>query len=153
MLTYAPLLEMTDEEIDAMFRTNVIGTLRLSRLVGADMAARSRGRIIVITSLAAREVYRFGVIYCATKHALAAIATGLRLELQSQGVRVHEIAPGMVATQLRDNIAHPQARAMIAKRKYAPLTAEEVADVVVYTATAAPNLCPDLIELRPQGAA
>lgn len=152
-LTYAPLLEITDEEIDAMFRTNVMATLRLSRLVGANMAARGRGQIIVVTSLAAREVYRFGVIYCATKHALTAITSGLRIELQSNGVRVHEIAPGMVATGMRDRVSHPQVLAAISTRKYDPLTADEVADTIVYAATAAPNLCPDLIELRPRGAA
>jgi 3-hydroxy acid dehydrogenase/malonic semialdehyde reductase len=153
ILAYAPLLDMTDEEIDAMFRTNVFGTLRLSRLVGANMAARGRGQIIMITSLAAREVYRFGVIYCATKHALTAITSGLRIELQEHGIKVHEIAPGMVATGMRDRISHPQVLAAISTRNYQPLTAEEVADVVVYAATAAPNLCPDLIELRPRGAA
>ncbi len=152
-LTYAPLLDMTDDEIDAMFRTNVIATLRLSRLVGANMAARGSGQIIMITSLAAREVYRFGVVYCATKHALTAITTGLRIELQSQGIKVHEIAPGMVATAMRDNISHPAVLAAISGRKFEPLTAEEVADAVIYAATVAPNLCPDLIELRPRGAA
>jgi NADP-dependent 3-hydroxy acid dehydrogenase YdfG len=152
-LTYAPLMDITDDEIDAMFRTNVIGTLRLSRLVAANMASRGRGQIVMITSLAAREVYRFGVIYCATKHALTAIASGLRIELQSHGIKVHEIAPGMVATGMRNNITHPQVLAAIAGRKFEPLTAEEVADTVVFTVTAAPNLCPDLIELRPRGAA
>jgi NADP-dependent 3-hydroxy acid dehydrogenase YdfG len=151
-LTYAPLLDMTDEEIDAMFRTNVIGTLRLSRLVGANMASRGRGQIIMITSLAAREVYRFGVVYCATKHALTAITIGLRIELQTHGVKVHEIAPGMVATGMRDRINHPEVLAAVSTRKYEPLTADDVADAVVFAATAAPNLCPDLIELRPRGA-
>ena len=151
-LTYAPLLDLTDDEIDAMFRTNVIGTLRLSQLVGANMVARGRGQIIMITSLARREVYRFGVIYAATKHALTAITSGLRIELQGHGIKVHEIAPGMVATAMRDNITHPAVLATISERKYQPLTAEEVADTVVFAATAAPNLCPDLIELRPQGA-
>jgi NADP-dependent 3-hydroxy acid dehydrogenase YdfG len=152
-LTYAPLLDMTDDEIDAMFRTNVISTLRLSRLVGANMASRGRGQIIMITSLAAREVYRFGVVYCATKHALSAITTGLRIELQERGVKVHEIAPGMVATGMRDRISHPEVLAAVSTRKYEPLTADEVADAVLYVATAAPNLCLDLIELRPCGAA
>jgi NADP-dependent 3-hydroxy acid dehydrogenase YdfG len=152
-LTYAPLLDMTDEEIDAMFRTNVLGTLRLSRFVASNMVARGTGQIIMITSLAAREVYRFGVVYCATKHALTAITSGLRLELQAHGIKVHEIAPGMVATAMRDNITHPAVLAAVSGRKYEPLTADEVAEAVVYAATAAPNLCPDLIELRPRGAA
>lgn len=152
-LTYAPLLDMTDDEIDAMFRTNVIAALRISRLIGANMASRGRGQIIMITSLAAREVYRFGVVYCATKHALTAITTGLRIELQTHGVKVHEIAPGMVATGMRDRISHPDVLAAVSARNYEPLTADEVADAVVYVATAASNLCPDLIELRSRGAA
>lgn len=152
-LTYAPLLDLTDEECDAMFNTNVMAPLRLTRSVAKNMAAKRQGQIIMITSLAAREVYRLGVIYCATKHALTAITTGLRIELQEHGVKVHEIAPGMVATGMRDRISHPEALAAVSKRSYDPLTAEDVANAVVYAVTAAPNLCPDLIELRPRGAA
>src|SRR5260221_228520 len=96
ILKYAPFLEMTDEDCEAMFRTNVLAAFRISRLVARSMVRRGHGHIIVMTSIAAREVYQLGLIYCATKHALSAMARGLRIELQSQGIRVTEVAPGMV---------------------------------------------------------
>jgi NADP-dependent 3-hydroxy acid dehydrogenase YdfG len=153
VLKYAPLLEMTDADIEAMFRTNVLASFRITLAVARSMSARRRGHIIVMTSIAAREVYPLGVIYCATKHALSAFARGLRLELQGFGIKVTEIAPGMVDTQIRATSTHPRVLEAVKVRKFEALTAAETAEAVVYAAQAAPNCCADLIELRPQGAA
>ena len=89
----------------------------------------------------------------ATKHALSAMARGLRMELQSHGIKVTEIAPGMVDTHIRDSIDHPRVLEALKARKFSGLSPEEVAEAVVYAAQAAPNLCPDFIELRPRGSA
>ena len=153
ILKNAPFLEMTDEDCEAMFRTNVLAAFRISRLVAQSMVRRGRGHIIVMTSIAAREVYQLGLIYCATKHALSAMARGLRIELQSQGIKVTEIAPGMVDTGIRATSDHPRVLEAIQKRRFEPLTSEQVAEAVVFAAQAAPNCCPDLIELRPRGSA
>ena len=153
VLKYAPLMDMTDADCEWMFRTNVLATLRVSQAVAKSMIERRRGHIIVMTSIAAREVYQLGVIYCATKHALSAIARGLRIELQGHGIKVTEIAPGMVDTEIRLGSDHPQVIAALNARKFDPLTPEEVADAVVFAAQAAPNCCPDFIELRPKGSA
>jgi NADP-dependent 3-hydroxy acid dehydrogenase YdfG len=153
ILKYAPFLEMSDEDCEAMFRTNVLAAFRISRLVARSMVRRGHGHIIVMTSIAAREVYQLGLIYCATKHALSAMARGLRIELQSQGIRVTEVAPGMVDTGIRATSDHPRVLEAIQKRKFSPLTSEEVAEAVLFAAQAAPNCCPDLIELRPRGSA
>ena len=153
VLKYAPLMDMTDGEVEAMFRTNVLAAFRVTHAVARSMMQRRRGHIIVMTSIAAREVYPLGVIYCATKHALSAMARGLRIELQSQGIRVTEVAPGMVDTGIRATSDHPRVLEAIQKRKFSPLTSEEVAEAVLYAAQAAPNCCPDLIELRPRGSA
>jgi 3-hydroxy acid dehydrogenase/malonic semialdehyde reductase len=153
ILKYAPLMDMTDADVDAMFRTNVLAAFRIAHAVARSMMARRRGHIIVMTSIAAREVYPFGVIYCATKHALSAITRGLRLELQGHGIKVTEIAPGTVDTEIRATSDHPRVLEALKMRRYEGLTSEEVAEAVVYAASAAPNCCPDLIELRPQGAA
>jgi NADP-dependent 3-hydroxy acid dehydrogenase YdfG len=153
ILKYAPLLDMSDDECEAMFRTNVLATFRITRAVAKSMVQSRRGHIIVMSSIAAREVYQLGVIYCATKHALSAITRGLRIELQGHGIKVTEIAPGMVDTGIRATSDHPRVLEALKSRKFSPLTSEEVADVVVYAAQAAPNCCPDLIELRPRGAA
>jgi NADP-dependent 3-hydroxy acid dehydrogenase YdfG len=153
ILKYAPFLEMSDEDCEAMFQTNVLASFRISRLVAQNMVRRGRGHIIVMTSIAAREVYQFGLIYCATKHALSAMARGLRIELQSQGIKVTEIAPGMVDTQIRHTTDHPRVLDAFKARRFSALSAEEVAEAVIYAAQAAPNLSPDFIELRPRGSA
>jgi len=153
VLKYAPLMAMTEADCEAMFRTNVLASFRVILAVARSMAARRRGHIIVMSSIAAREVYRLGVIYCTTKHALSAFARGLRIELQGDGIKVTEIAPGMVDTGIRATSDHPSVVEAVKARKFEALTSEEVAEAVVYAATATPNCCPDLIELRPQGSA
>lgn len=149
----APILEMIDADCEAMFRINVLAAFRIAQMVARPMAARGRGHIIMMSSIAARDVYQFFAIYAATKHAFSAIARGLRIELQGHGIKVTEIAPGMVDTAIRDSSDHPRVLEALKARKYRPLTPEDVAEAVVFAASAAPNCCPDLIELRPQGAA
>jgi 3-hydroxy acid dehydrogenase/malonic semialdehyde reductase len=153
ILTYAPLMDMTFDETEAMFETNVMASFRVMQTVAKSMIERKRGHIIVITSIAAREVYRLGVVYCMTKHALSALARGMRIELQGFGIKVTEIAPGMVDTEIRATSNHPSVIAAVNARRFSALTAQEVADAVVYAAQATPNLCPDLIELRPLNSA
>jgi NADP-dependent 3-hydroxy acid dehydrogenase YdfG len=153
ILTYAPLMDMTFDETEAMFRTNVLASYRVTHAIARSMMERRRGHIIVMTSIAAREVYRLGVIYCATKHALSAIARGLRLELQDYGIKVTEIAPGMVDTDIRATSTHPRVLEALKVRKFSALTPQEVADAVVFAARSEPNCCPDLVELRPLGSA
>jgi NADP-dependent 3-hydroxy acid dehydrogenase YdfG len=153
ILKYAPLMDLTDTDCEDMFRTNVLASFRITMAVARSMARLRRGHIIIMTSIAAREVYRLGVIYCATKHALSAFARGLRIELQGCGIKVTEIAPGMVDTDIRAGSDHPSVIEAVEARKFEALTPAEVADAVVYAAKAAPNCCPDLIELRPQGSA
>jgi NADP-dependent 3-hydroxy acid dehydrogenase YdfG len=153
VLKYAPLMDMTDADCEDMFRTNVLASFRITHRVAKSMMERRRGHIIVMTSIAAREVYRLGVIYCATKHALSAFARGLRIELQGHGIKVTEIAPGMVDTEIRASSDHPSVLEAVKARKFEALTSAEVAEAVVYAAEATPNCCPDLIELRPQGSA
>ena len=153
VLKYAPIMDMTDADCEGMFRTNVLAALRITQAVAKSMIERRRGHIVIMSSIAAREVYQLGVIYCATKHALSAITRGLRIELQSHGIKVTEIAPGMVDTDIRASSDHPRFVAALKARTFDPLTPEEVAEAVVFAAQAAPNCCPDLIELRPRGSA
>jgi 3-hydroxy acid dehydrogenase/malonic semialdehyde reductase len=151
ILNYAPLLEITPADCEAMFRTNVLAALRVAQVIGAAMAARRRGHMIVITSGAARQVPKNAVVYSATKHALAAITKGLQLELQPYGIKVSEVSPGMVDTGIRDVITHPDVLAAIRSRSYAPLSVDDVAAAVVFVATASPNCLTELLDVRPQG--
>lgn len=151
-LIYAPVLEITPEQCAGMFTTNVVAAFAVARELGKRMAERKRGHMVFITSGAARNVGQFAVVYAATKHALSALAKGFRLELKGAGIKVSEIAPGMVDTDIRKASTHPAVLASIAARKFGPITAQDVADAVVYAVTASEGCCPDLVEIRPKDA-
>jgi NADP-dependent 3-hydroxy acid dehydrogenase YdfG len=151
-LVYAPVLEITPEQCEAMLRTNVIAAFALAREIGRRMVERRRGHMVFITSGAARNVQTFGVVYAATKHALSAFAKGFRLELKGAGIKVSEIAPGMVDTEMRKGITHPEVLKSLAARKFKPISPQDVADAVVFAVTASAGCSPDLIEIRPKDA-
>lgn len=151
-LIYAPVLEIRPEDLEAMLRTNVVAAFALARDIGRRMAERKRGHLVFISSGAARNVQQFGVAYAATKHALSALAKGFRLELKAAGVKVSEIAPGMVDTEMRKNITHPDVLKSLAGRKFKPISAQDVAEAVLFAVTAAEGCSADLIELRPRDA-
>lgn len=102
--------DITDEDVDVMFQTNVLGLIHLTQVVVRDLKTRDSGMIINLGSVAGVEPYaggesREGVtdgagsIYCATKHAVNAFSGSLRRELVSHNIRVAEILPGMVETE------------------------------------------------------
>src|SRR5258708_24033683 len=80
VLKYAPLMDMTDADCEDMFRTNVLASFRVTLAVARSMAARRRGHIIVMTSIAAREVYRPGGIQLATQPPLAGLHRGVPVQ-------------------------------------------------------------------------
>jgi NADP-dependent 3-hydroxy acid dehydrogenase YdfG len=149
VLTYAPFVELTDAQNEAMFQVNVLASIRICQRVAKGMAARKSGHIVMMTSLSARNINRFSAVYGATKHAMAAITKGLRLELGSSGLKVTEVAPGMVDTDIRKGNTNAEVVKAVAARTYAPLSPDDVAQAVIYAVCTSPNCCPDLIELRP----
>lgn len=151
-LVYAPLLDITPEQCEAMFRTNVVAAFAIAREMGRRMVERKRGHQVFVTSGSARNVQQFGVVYAATKHALSAFAKGFRLELKAAGIKVSEVAPGMVDTEMRKHITHPEVLKSLASRKFKPISAQDVAEAVLYALTAAEGASVDLIEIRPKDA-
>lgn len=150
VLTYAPILEIQPDDYVAMFNTNVFATLALTQAIAQGMLARGRGHLIMVTSTGAREVFAFAGAYCASKHAIAAITRSLRLELQPKGIRVSEVAPGLVDTNIRKNNSHPEVLAAQEQRKTVPLTVEDVAKTITHVALSQVlSGSIDLIELRP----
>ena len=101
----------------AAWELNVHAMLVLSQGIARGMAERGSGHIINISSILARQVYPLTMFYAATKHATAAITRGMRIELAEHGVRVTEIAPGLVDTELMDRPDHPAVTAAYAKRQ------------------------------------
>ncbi|KAM5342287.1 hypothetical protein ACJ41O_013253 [Fusarium nematophilum] len=89
-IPYSP----ADDDINVMIQTNVIGLIRLTQLVVREMKKQGSGTIINLGSIAGREAYPGGSIYCATKHAVAAFSSSLMKELVNTPIRVCEIQPG-----------------------------------------------------------
>jgi NADP-dependent 3-hydroxy acid dehydrogenase YdfG len=152
ILTYAPFLDLPPERMEAMVRTNLLAPMRLTQLIARGMAARGSGHVIMITSGAARTAVPLGSVYCATKHALSALGRVLRIELQGLGIRVSEVAPGTVETDIRQSSTHPAFLAKMKARRFTGLSAEDVAAAVVYVATTPEHVSPQLIEFKSRDA-
>jgi NADP-dependent 3-hydroxy acid dehydrogenase YdfG len=125
------------DDWDEMIDTNVKGVLYVDRAVVPLLVARGRGTVIHLGSIAGRQLYPGGNVYCASKHAVRALNEGLRLDLLGTGVRVATVDPGMVAeTDFSLVRFHGDAeRAAAVYRGLTPLTPEDVAEVIVYIAS------------------
>lgn len=147
-----PVVDADPDEWRQMYEVNVIGALRMSQALLPALAASGRGHIVVMGSTAGRVVYEGGGGYAAAKHAEAALAGTLRLELNGQPVRVTEIAPGMVATD-EFSLTRFRGDAARAAKVYegvdAPLTAEDIADCVAWCVTRPAHVDVDLLVVRP----
>jgi 3-hydroxy acid dehydrogenase/malonic semialdehyde reductase len=121
---------------EEMIDTNVKGLLYVSRAVLPGMVTRGRGHVINIGSIAGREVYPGGNVYCATKSAVGAITKGMRFDLNGTGVRVSTVDPGLTETEFSMVRFHGDAeRAGKTYQGFTPLAPEDIADAVVYCAT------------------
>ena len=122
-------------EWDQMIDTNIKGLLYITRLVASVMKQRGRGHIINIGSIAGREVYPKGNVYCATKHAVDALSKSMRIDLLPYGIRVTQVAPGAVETEFSQvRFGGNSERAKKVYEGYKPLSGEDVAEVVAFVA-------------------
>jgi len=130
------------DDWNEMIDTNVKGVLHVNRAVVPLLVARGRGTVIHLGSIAGRQVYPGGNVYCASKHAVAALNEGLRLDLLGTGVRVATVDPGMVGeTEFSLVRFHGDAdRASTVYRGMTPLRPEDVAELIVYVATRPPHV-------------
>lgn len=120
---------------DIMIDTNIKGFLYVTRAVLPSMVKRNRGHIINIGSVAGRDCYISGNVYCATKYAVRALSQSLRLDLLGTTIRVTEIAPGAVETEFSEVRWQDKERAKQFYRGFHPLSADDIADAVLYCAT------------------
>lgn len=130
---------------------NVIGAVRTVQAVLPALET-SRGQIVLTGSTAGRWIYEGGGSYVASKHALAALRDTLRLELVERGIRVSEVAPGMVRTEefSTKRFAGDEERSAAVYEGVEALTAEDVADAIVWLATRPAHVNIDLVQLTPQ---
>lgn len=130
------LWEGKPQDWEDMIDTNVKGLLWVTRAVVPGMVARGRGHVVNLTSTAAELAYPGGNVYCGTKAAVRLINDGLRQDLMGTPVRVTSIAPGMVETEFSEvRFRGDKDRAGKVYQNITPLTAEDVADAIVWAAT------------------
>lgn len=135
------LHEGSPDDWEEMIDTNVKGLLYISRVVIPGMVRRKSGTIINIGSVAGHEVYPRGNVYSATKHAVHALTTGMRMDLVDTPVRVCTVDPGLVETEFSMVRFRGDARrAKAAYENMKPLTPDDVAEAVIFCATRPPHV-------------
>ena len=120
------------EDWDNMIDSNVKGFLYVAKAVITRMVQNSSGHIINIGSLAGREVYEKGNVYCATKHAVNAISKGMRIDLNKHNIKVSEINPGLVETNFSKVRFKGDAIADTVYKGYKALQAEDIAEIIEF---------------------
>lgn len=147
---FGKLHEGEQSDWDEMIDTNVKGLLYVTRAVTPGMVERGHGHIIQVGSIAGHAVYPGGAVYCASKYAVNAISQGLKMDLHGTGVRVSTVDPGMVQTEFSFVRFHGDgARAEAVYAGMIPLSAEDIADAVVFCATRPPHVNINQIIMMP----
>jgi hypothetical protein len=123
------------DDWEKMIDTNIKGLLYVSRAILPLMIKNAKGHIINIGSIAGKEVYPNGNVYCATKHAVDAITKGMRLDAVKHGIKVSQVAPGAVETEFSVVRFHgDKEKADSIYKGYQPLRPDDIADAVFYIA-------------------
>lgn len=132
----SPIEQGVVDDWDRMIDTNVKGLLYVTRCISPLMAERKKGLIVNISSIAGKEAYPGGNVYCGTKHAVEAITKGMRIDLLPHNIRVSSIAPGMVETEFSIvRFKGDEDKAEKVYEGFEPLKAEDIADSLLFIAT------------------
>ena len=130
------------DDWDAMMHTNVDGLLYVSKAVLPYMIENKKGHIINIGSIAGKEVYENGNVYCASKFAVDAISKAMRIDLLKHAIKVTSINPGAVETEFSlVRFKGDEKKSASAYEGYVPLTGGDIADTVYYCATLPAHVC------------
>jgi NADP-dependent 3-hydroxy acid dehydrogenase YdfG len=130
------------DDWERMIDTNIKGLLYVTRAVSPLMIARNHGHIVNICSIAGKEVYENGNVYCATKHAADALGKAMRLDMLKHGIKVTNICPGAVETEF--SLVRFKNDEQKAKQPYIgiePLTGEDVARAVLFAVSQPKHVC------------
>lgn len=132
-----PIYKGSVEDWDAMMDINVKGLLYVSREIIPAMTERKSGHIINIGSVAGKEVYANGNVYCASKFAVDALTQGMRIDLNPFGIKVTSIHPGLVETEFSlVRFKGDSERASSVYKGIKPLTGSDIADIILYVLSA-----------------
>ena len=124
------------DDWEAMIDTNVKGLLYVSREILPGMIQRGSGHVVNLGSIAGREVYAGGNVYCASKFAVDALSRGMRIDLNAAGIKVTQVNPGLVETEFsRVRFKGDESRASTPYKGLQPLRGEDVADLILFALT------------------
>jgi len=147
-------MEHIDEGVvddwERMIDTNIKGLLYITRNVAPLMSARNTGHIINIGSIAGKENYEYGNVYCATKAAVDSLSRSMRIDLLKHNIKVTNIAPGMAVTEFSIvRFKGDATRADSVYRGVEPLTGEDIAEVIYFCATLPAHVCINDLVITP----
>ena len=121
------------DDWERMIDTNVKGLLYVTRAISPGMVARKSGHIINIGSIAGKETYPFGNVYCSTKYAVDSLTKAMRIDMVEFGIKVTQIAPGAVETEFSNvRFKGDDERANNVYNGFEPLHPEDIADAAYY---------------------
>ncbi len=121
---------------ESMINTNIKGLLYISRLVLPLMVHKGSGHVVNIGSVAGRQVYPGGNVYCATKHAVKALSESMAIDLNGTGVRVTNLDPGLVETEFSFvRFAGDTEKAENTYKGYTPLAGRDIAEIALFAVT------------------
>ncbi len=145
-----PIHEGDPDDWERMIDTNLKGLMYVTRSVTPLMIARNTGLIINLGSIAGKEVYPKGNIYCATKHAVDALTKSMRIDLIGKGIKVTQIAPGLVETEFSMvRFKGDKERAEKVYHGYKPLEARDIAEIAYYLTTLPDHVCVNDLVVTP----
>ncbi|MDF1570192.1 MAG: SDR family NAD(P)-dependent oxidoreductase [Bacteroidales bacterium] len=129
------------EDWEKMIDTNIKGLLYVTRVISPGMVARGSGHIVNIGSIAGKEVYESGNVYCATKHAVDALNKGMRTDLAEHHIRVTAINPGAVETEFSVVRFHgDRQKADKVYEGFTPLYEQDIAEAILFAVTRPPHV-------------
>ena len=146
----APIQDGILDDWERMIDTNIKGLLYMTRAVAPLMIVRNSGHIVNLASIAGKEVYPGGNVYCATKHAVDALSRAMRTDMLKHHIKVTNIAPGMVETEFSlVRYKGDQAAADHVYQGMTPLTNDDIADTIVFAITRPAHVCLNDIVIMP----
>jgi len=138
------------DDWERMIDTNIKGLLYITRLISNIMIEKGNGHIINISSIAGKETYPMGNVYCASKHAVQSLTKGMRLDLLKHGIKVSSVSPGAVETEFSVVRFHGDSeRAKQVYNGFTPLNAEDIAETILFILTRPAHVNIDDILIMP----
>ena len=149
-----PIQEGVIDDWERMIDTNVKGLLYVSRKVLPWLVERKKGHVFNIASIAGKETYLNGNVYCATKSAVDSLSKAMRMDMVPYGIKVTNVAPGAVETEFSIvRFKGDQQRADNVYKGYEPLTGKDIANTIYYVATLPDHVCINDLLITPKAQA